>query len=920
MDTGDVFNMSTIFTKLNNQELQRLFLVSGLHNNILFENLNIIFLHSLNMNTDIEFNDKNNYDKMFNEIYNLFLNGDPPNIPYSFIDTLNILNIIIQTNQKAYYLFMNLIFEASDETFKNQIIEYIKNDSIPIEGKQPIIFSQEFPLIYKNAKLLFIVSNNPTDEEKKEMTIIETDYFKYQIDSLDKINEDYNEIFKQINNIATINNPDNDFLNKHPYFFRINTPNWTKFVRKYQISQEMYETDYRRINYFISMIIDNISFIPICTKLLSESGAEFCNLKYLDNYNVTPLMYACGYSIDNLDEYILHSNSNVPHIEEYEEDEDYDDDDEDDDDDVTTTLMTDLTVDEIVPILLRQRELTTPNDRAHNNRIFALKKLFVKIPSETFTWDAWYSNPNIPMTYKDAMINLFDLIYDYYEYYGYDDDDDDDEYNPLTIVDDMPSMIEFAGLLNYSYQADNMDFKFHIRINPDNNKIETVAMTYIMRGDERYDRLEQLYIDDKNEWTVYKLCILVTKAHDEEDLKKQIKHYIKDILKEDDNNKLVCVRYDPDNTSNVYTRYVEDILRFNDIKSPITSDFIANFNEVFAIYDTISDKVPYAHVERFLNINQFGGSEPQQPEHDDDILPSDTPQLIRSEAIIPTHRENVPLNGEDNNQPRQSAGATPEQLIQFQMLALKMVSYGAHACNLAQQNNKGFRAYNYAVKHRLLDVVYEMDKLLYTNTNLYDTIKSINVPHTTIVNDYIYSDDIDINEIDKYFAENTDKVVFKYNDNYTIIHLDQIKPNIIDAKRYTCNDTSNVIYRPPDTMIDRINPIFHADKIGNMPIGGGVLFKDIISIDTNMSRFYELEDTNTSYISFVSSVLVDSAATENVVSMTHCNPGATGKIYRLVPLELNITQGGSLKIKYIRKKSQKKSLKRKSSKRRYKRN
>jgi hypothetical protein len=210
-----------------------------------------------------------------------------------------------------------------------------------------------------------------------------------------------------------------------------------------------------------------------------------------------------------------------------------------------------------------------------------------------------------------------------------------------------------------------------------------------------------------------------------------------------------------------------------------------------------------------------------------------------------------------------------------------------------------------------------MDKLLYTNTNLYDTIKSINVPNTTIVNDYVYGDDIDINDIEQYFAENTDKVVFKYDNNYTIIHLDQIKPNIIDAKRYTCNKTSNLMYRPPDKMIDRINPIFHTDKIGNIPIGGGVLLKDILSIDTNMSRFYELEDTNNSYISFVSSVLVDSATTENAVSMTHCNPGATGKIYKLLPLQLDITQGGgSSKIKYVRKKSHKRrSSKKKTSKR-----
>jgi hypothetical protein len=1190
MDTGDVFSMSTIFTKLDNQQLQRLFLVSGLHNNILFENLNIIFLHSLNMNNDIPFDDKNNFDKMFNEIYNLFLNDDPPNIPYSFIDTLNILNIIIQINQKAYYLFMNLIFEASDETFKDHIFEYITNNNIPIEDQKAIVqkailFSEEYPLIYKNARLLYFV--NQTDEEQKEASIIETDYSKYKIDNLDEIKADYNDIFKQINNIRTINDPNNDFLDRHPYFFRINTPKWTTFVRRYYISQEMYDKDYRRINYFIRMIIDNINFIPICTKLLSETGADFCNLKYLDNYNVTPLMYACGYSIDNLDNYI---SANIT------------DDDNNDDSGGTFTFIN-RTIEEIYPHLLKQIEPTTPEQvEAHTERIRPLRKL---LEERGLTWDTWYNNPDLDMTHKDAMINLFYLInnlnndfvddnydtlqiasnmmryellelirypntngdidfkfhytidqetgikietigityimneektnarldqlritykdqwtvykccllltraknlddlyklkfgmedifhydnkkyklicalydphdttydynriiqdvlqfyldniysthsitakffgqfaevfsiyrksgssnfrQDYDEFFDIDEGDDEEEhenadedgglsvynqttnemipillhqmdittpadgedhnnrieplkkllrlrsvswinwytnpnidmrykdaminlfylidnlnnnyddyyYDTLEIASDM-MRYELLELIKYPNTNSGIDFKFHYGIEPDSDdKINYIAITYIMNDDETDERLDQLHITNRDEWTVYKCCLLLRRAQNARDLNR-LHLEISKILNNDDNNKykLICTIYDPDRTSDDYDHFIEDILEFyhDDLVptsySPvsITANFAEELNEVFVIYKEVNNINYREDYDDFFNIDnddeQSGGSEPQQPnqsnDDDDDILPPVQPQLIRSQAIIPQNPANVPLNGEDNNQPRQTAGATPEQLIQFQMLALKMLSFGADACNLTQQNNKGFRAYNYAVKHRLLDVVYQMDKLLYTNTNLYDTIKSINVPNTTIVNDYIYGDDININDIEQYFVENTDKVVFKYGNNYTIIHLDQIKPNIIDAKRYTCNETSNDTYRPPDKMIDRINPIFHTEKIGNIPINGGVLFKDIISIDTNMSRFYELEDTNNSYISFVSSLLVDSATTESAVSMTHCNPGATGKIYRLVPLQVDITQSGGIKIKYIRKKSHKRhSSKKKTSK------
>ena len=41
-----------------------------------------------------------------------------------------------------------------------------------------------------------------------------------------------------------------------------------------------------------------------CNTLLDKYGHNICNLKYLDYYNVTPLMYACGYFIQNVHNYI----------------------------------------------------------------------------------------------------------------------------------------------------------------------------------------------------------------------------------------------------------------------------------------------------------------------------------------------------------------------------------------------------------------------------------------------------------------------------------------------------------------------------------------------------------------------------------------------------------------------------------------
>jgi hypothetical protein len=949
MDNNDMFSMATIFTQLNDDEFKRIFLLSGLLNTTLLEYLNIILLHSLHINTQLSNEDKQQIERRYNQLYKLFIAEEPPNIPYSFIDTLDVINKIIQINKNTYYIFMHLMIENdNDETFKNEFIQSLMDNYITIIKNQlKVSFSNKYPLIYNTAKATYLQSSTQTEEEQIEANIIEDNYNKTKLGQFYKLNEDFNNIIDKVINIQTYNQPDlieiekDDFLIKYPFFFKINTPNWKRYFRRYNVSDEVYFKHFRYINYFIRMTGDNMQLMSYCNTLLDKYGPNICNLKYLDYYNVTPLMYACGYSIENLNEYINGPIINE-NTDENNEDNDDNDDNHDDNDDndehergVTFTFIN-QSVDYIYERLIMQIEPTTPDQiEAHQERIRPLKKL---LNERGKSWDRWYNNNDLDITYKDEMINLFYLI-----------DTLNDEYNgrnydTLQIASDM-MMYELLELIKYPNTNSGIDFKFHYRIDPDNrHKIDTIGVTYIMNEEETNQRLDKLNITNKDEWSVYKCCILLTKANDDDDLY-MLRLAMEDIFKNDNKKyKLICAVYDPDNTSYDYGNLIKDVLEFyhDDIDSTdsIIANFAGDFNQVFSIYKkgvgSYNFRIDY---DEFFNIDdeinaledydnddddndeeQLGGSEPQQSQlreeqlnpQDDDRLPTVIPQLIRSEGVIQQHQlpeYQLLHNRSDDDQSRQTAGATTEELIKFQELALNMLSYGADVCNLTQQNDSGFTAYNYAVKHRLLDIVYQMDKLLYTNTSLYDTIKPINVNNNQEINDYIYGDDININDINQYFTENTDKVVFKYSDNYTIIHLDQIKPNIIDAKRYTCNETSNDMYRPPDKMIDRINPIFHTEKIGNIPIGGGVLLKDILSIDTNMSRFYELEDTNNSYISFVSSVLVDSATTESAVSMTHCNPGATGKIYRLIPIQPNIISGGSSKIKYRRRLSKKRSSK-----------
>jgi hypothetical protein len=295
------------------------------------------------------------------------------------------------------------------------------------------------------------------------------------------------------------------------------------------------------------------------------------------------------------------------------------------------------------------------------------------------------------------------------------------------------------------------------------------------------------------------------------------------------------------------------------------------------------------------------------PEMDEDELPDEFPSLRRYGG-------------------KQKGGEYDNELE----LAIKIFSYGTNLSNLEFRNSLNLTAYNYAVKTRMEFLVFVIDKFHYPNTNMYNDMMNITINRDEIINDYISMDEIEVNNLTQYLNENNDVFVLKYNNTYCIAFIDEIIKNAIDGKRYPCNQTSDTTYRPTDNMIIRNKPIFDVKKISGLSIDGVVLYNDITNFDLSRSRYYVLIDTGETYPSFVSSVLVDSAVTENVVSMTHCNPGAGGKIYTLKAANLNITQAGQgrRKVKYLRKKRSSKRASKKSSKRaskksskiRYKRN
>lgn len=324
-------------------------------------------------------------------------------------------------------------------------------------------------------------------------------------------------------------------------------------------------------------------------------------------------------------------------------------------------------------------------------------------------------------------------------------------------------------------------------------------------------------------------------------------------------------------------------------------------------------------------------SEPDMDDENDDelseILPSNIPILRRYGGY---YRNHINIT----NKTQKGGDEETENMLAIMILQYytkDIETYSSELCNLGVKNLDGRTAYNYAVRMRMLPVVLEFDKINYKNTNMYDEAVTITANRNDIINDYIMQDEIKVNELAQYLNDNPNTVIFKFDNTYSIIYTDEIVNNVIIAKRYPCRWTSSEAFRPPENMIKREKTIFDIQKISGLPIGGAVLYNDIININSARTRYYTLVDTQETYESFVSSVLVDSADVENVVSMTHCNAGATGKIYRLKSANFNIAQVGQgiRKVKYLRKKksykqvskrTSKRTSKRKSSKRRYKRN
>jgi hypothetical protein len=217
-------------------------------------------------------------------------------------------------------------------------------------------------------------------------------------------------------------------------------------------------------------------------------------------------------------------------------------------------------------------------------------------------------------------------------------------------------------------------------------------------------------------------------------------------------------------------------------------------------------------------------------------------------------------------------------------IAVKIISHGADECNLyhlADSRDPKSTAYHYAISRGMNKVVYAIDRLRYETMMYHMKPRVIEISEKDTIFDPIMMEDTPITEYLKE-EENQDKVVIQYKNKMYIVGVNQIRDSITDAKRYRCKTAGN--YNPEN--INTTIALYDIKKISDIVIDGSVVYGEMIHIDPKKTRYYVLEETSMTYPTFISASLADATKTMSLVSMTHCNPGAGGKIFRLHPAVL----------------------------------
>lgn len=264
---------------------------------------------------------------------------------------------------------------------------------------------------------------------------------------------------------------------------------------------------------------------------------------------------------------------------------DFEEDEEDDEDDEPELILrANLSLETITPILANEYPATSEGDRRqtrqHERRIKPLKDILKEAYKSDIKWNQWYNNPNIPTDYKNAMINYFKLVDSFSE------DMVDINKNLMTV--------ELMELLNYPIN-NGINFRFHYlyRDFPNIKYIVGIVITYQLDEEESTERLEELNIENTNEWSVYKICGMAVEG-EFSNSKENMSDLITKMLGYDNNNKLIVVAYDSDhsNPEDNYSKFVFDTLDFYQVGAVDSERGMSrDYLELYSTYDSNNNKL-----------------------------------------------------------------------------------------------------------------------------------------------------------------------------------------------------------------------------------------------------------------------------------------------------------------------------------------
>jgi hypothetical protein len=279
----------------------------------------------------------------------------------------------------------------------------------------------------------------------------------------------------------------------------------------------------------------------------------------------------------------------------FEEDEEDEDDEDDEDEEPELILRANLSLETITPILVDQYSVpeegaeVDPRRQGRYGRI--LRELLRKLYNNDDNWNKWYNNTDISRTHKYAMVNYFKLV---------------DSFPPsISDINNNLITVELMDLLNSPIE-DDIDFRFHYlyRDYPNIRYVVGIIITYELDEDESLERLEELNIQNTDEWSVYKICGMALEG-EFSNSKENMNDLLTKILDYDENNKLLIVTYDSDhsNPGDNYSKFVFDTLDFYQVGDYDNKKGMSyNYAEAYSTYDSDDNKL---YIGKYENV---GGS------------------------------------------------------------------------------------------------------------------------------------------------------------------------------------------------------------------------------------------------------------------------------------------------------------------------